>query len=49
MNYALTLIIAKVKMTTWKAKYNDLAEKYKSSIDIHVYEALMNWKVEITD
>lgn len=27
----------------------ELANKWKGQIDIHVYEALMNWKVEITD
>ena len=27
----------------------ELANKWNGQIDIHVYEALMNWKVEITD
>ena len=26
-----------------------LAEKYREQIDVRVYEALMNWKIEITD
>lgn len=32
-----------------EAYIKDLAEKYKSNIDPRVYDALNNWKVEITD